>query len=147
MLQTHDETVWRQFGKQFGDSLPNSLVNSLVNSLKIIKKNSCILNYYLRSYLCRREWNPSDENRKKTKMKSKKLQSILNKIRCILILENLYADGIRIYTASLTGDDILLSNGTGLDISLVAVASGKISPKFTNTWGTDITGQIKSFFN
>ena len=80
-------------------------------------------------------------------MKSKKLQSILNKIRCILILENLYADGIRIYTASLTGDDILLSNGTGLDISLVAVASGKISPKFTNTWGTDITGQIKSFFN
>jgi len=69
---------------------------------------------------------------------NKKLQTALNKIRCILILENLYADGIRIYTATVVGNDILLSNGTGLDISLADVVSGKVAPKFTNTWGSAV---------
>jgi len=80
-------------------------------------------------------------------MKSKKLQIILNKVNGMLHKENLYVDGIRIYTASLAKNDILLSDGAKLDISLVSVAGGEIVVKFTNAWGTDITGQIKSLFN
>ena len=69
---------------------------------------------------------------------NKKLQTALNKIHTILCVENLYADGVRLYTAKVVKGDILLSNGTGLDISLADVASGKVAPKFTNGWGSAV---------
>jgi hypothetical protein len=55
MLQTHDDSVWRLFGKQFGKQSPKQFGKQFGNYLKIIKEKCCVLKDYMRVYLCRRE--------------------------------------------------------------------------------------------
>jgi len=77
---------------------------------------------------------------------NKRTISNLNKVNGILHSENLYADGVGMYTATASGDEILLSNDAGLTVNLSALARGQSDNiKLTNAWGGNINNQLKSF--